>query len=378
MARELAADDFSSLAGRIYDCILTPANWPSTIEDIRTRLGFANGVLGTHSSVRPSHLFAAANIDVPSQQSALSYARELPDIWGGAAMLGRHRLAEPVVASRITTRKALSRSRFYREWCRPRGIGDAVTMQLYRDGDIAGAMTFGQFSHDGAIRASQVELLQTLAPHLHRAATIGNVFKISAARAATFEATVDTWSVGVLLVDDALTVIEANQAAQAILDCGDVVAVRRGRMELRSAAAQKSLHAAVLRMVGEPVASDIRQASIGVPRADGDLSHIQLRRIERQTPFAGMARKPVVAVLISAAATAPLPDEAMACFYALTPGETSIFRLVVAGKQPSEVSAALGLKVSTVKTHLVRIFAKTGVQRQADLVRLAASLAMPV
>lgn len=377
MAREHAADDFSFLVGRIYDCILTPANWPSTVEDIRQRLGFANGVLGTHSNVRPSHLFATANIDVPSQRSALTYARELPDIWGGAAALRRHRLAEPVVASRVISRKILGRSRFYREWCRPRGIGDAVTMQLYRDRDTAGALTFGQFAHDGAIRSSQEEMLQALAPHLHRAATIGNIFKIGVTRAATFEATVDTWSVGVLLVDDALTVIEANQAAQAMLDHGELLGVRRGRLELRSAVAQRSLHAAVLRIVSEP-ASDHRQSGISVPRAVGEPSHIQLRRIERHSPFAGMVQRPLVAILVSATEPSPLPDEAMAYFYALTPAETSIFKLVVAGQQPSEICAALGLKVSTVKTHLVRIFAKTGVQRQADLMRLAASLAMPV
>ncbi len=37
----------------------------------------------------------------------------------------------------------------------------------------------------------------------------------------------------------------------------------------------------------------------------------------------------------------------------------------------------LGVGVSTVRTHLLHIFDKTGVRRQADLVRMAAGLALP-
>jgi len=37
-----------------------------------------------------------------------------------------------------------------------------------------------------------------------------------------------------------------------------------------------------------------------------------------------------------------------------------------------EVAEALGVAASTVRTHLGRVYAKTGVARQADLVKLVA------
>jgi DNA-binding CsgD family transcriptional regulator len=43
-----------------------------------------------------------------------------------------------------------------------------------------------------------------------------------------------------------------------------------------------------------------------------------------------------------------------------------------------EVAAALGIAASTVKTHLDRLFGKTGATRQADLVKLVAGYAMPL
>jgi hypothetical protein len=38
----------------------------------------------------------------------------------------------------------------------------------------------------------------------------------------------------------------------------------------------------------------------------------------------------------------------------------------------------MGITVSTVKTHLRRLFAKTGTDRQADLVKLVAAYANPL
>jgi DNA-binding CsgD family transcriptional regulator len=43
-----------------------------------------------------------------------------------------------------------------------------------------------------------------------------------------------------------------------------------------------------------------------------------------------------------------------------------------------EVAAALGVAVTTVKTHLSRLFEKTGVARQADLVKLVAGFSTPL
>jgi FixJ family two-component response regulator len=43
-----------------------------------------------------------------------------------------------------------------------------------------------------------------------------------------------------------------------------------------------------------------------------------------------------------------------------------------------EVAAALGVADTTIKTHLSRVFEKTGATRQADLVKLVAGFSSPV
>jgi DNA-binding CsgD family transcriptional regulator len=67
-----------------------------------------------------------------------------------------------------------------------------------------------------------------------------------------------------------------------------------------------------------------------------------------------------------------------ALLYDLTPAETRVFLLVAAGMEQSRIARLLGIAPATVKTHLHRVFDKTGCRRQADLVKLAASMSPPV
>jgi DNA-binding CsgD family transcriptional regulator len=87
----------------------------------------------------------------------------------------------------------------------------------------------------------------------------------------------------------------------------------------------------------------------------------------------------VAAVFIQKASfNLPSSREIIAKSYKLTPAELRVlFAIVQVGGVP-KVSEAMGISVATVKTHLRRLFAKTGTDRQADLVKLVAGYANPL
>jgi DNA-binding NarL/FixJ family response regulator len=74
--------------------------------------------------------------------------------------------------------------------------------------------------------------------------------------------------------------------------------------------------------------------------------------------------------LLSAAVRAPAaqpdqdPDE-------LTPRESDVLRLIAAGKSNREIARALYVSEATVKTHVNRIFAKTGSRDRTQAIRYA-------
>ncbi len=55
----------------------------------------------------------------------------------------------------------------------------------------------------------------------------------------------------------------------------------------------------------------------------------------------------------------------------LTPRESEVLRLIAAGKSNREIARALFLSEATVKTHVNRIFAKTGSRDRSQAVRYA-------
>ena len=64
--------------------------------------------------------------------------------------------------------------------------------------------------------------------------------------------------------------------------------------------------------------------------------------------------------------------------YDLTPAELRVLLGVVEVGGVPEVAESLGLGETTVKTHLGRLFQKTGTARQAELVKLVAGFASPL
>ncbi|HEX6610850.1 MAG TPA: helix-turn-helix transcriptional regulator [Hyphomicrobiaceae bacterium] len=72
------------------------------------------------------------------------------------------------------------------------------------------------------------------------------------------------------------------------------------------------------------------------------------------------------------------PPEAIARLYKLTPSELRVLLAIVQVGGVPETAEALGIADTTVKTHLHRLFGKTGAARQADLVKLIAAFSNPL
>jgi DNA-binding CsgD family transcriptional regulator len=64
--------------------------------------------------------------------------------------------------------------------------------------------------------------------------------------------------------------------------------------------------------------------------------------------------------------------------FGLTPAEQRVLLAIVEVGGVPETAETLGVAETTVKTHLYRVFAKTGAGRQADLVKLAAGFSNPL
>jgi DNA-binding CsgD family transcriptional regulator len=85
----------------------------------------------------------------------------------------------------------------------------------------------------------------------------------------------------------------------------------------------------------------------------------------------------VAAVFIGAPPDAQEGADSVAAALGLTPAETKVLASLFAGRTLVEAATTLGITRPTAKTHLEHIFLKTGVTRQAELMRLWTGLISP-
>ena len=94
---------------------------------------------------------------------------------------------------------------------------------------------------------------------------------------------------------------------------------------------------------------------------------------------AGASYAAVAAVFVQKAGQDASPAlETLAEQYDLTPAELRVLVAIMDFGGVAEVAAALKLSPATVRTHLRHVFEKTGVRRQADLVKLMTSYPAPI
>ncbi len=97
----------------------------------------------------------------------------------------------------------------------------------------------------------------------------------------------------------------------------------------------------------------------------------------RQRAGSSHAATAVVVVHKAALETKSAP-EAMIAAYKLTLMELRVLLAIVDVGGAPAVAEMLGIAVSTVRSHLKRVYEKTGVSRQVELVKLVAGFSSPL
>lgn len=382
MPRQPRVERISRLIAQIYDSVVEPDRWEATLSSICDELAFVHCVLGIYRQPAGTPFAPRLRIAARLEQSWLDrqylYGPEMVEYWGGADRLQNLPLDEPAVASHAAT-ATLRSNRFVTEWLAPQRIIDLVAVTSVRNARLFGGPVFSRHEQAGAVTETEIGALRLLGPHFRRAVEIADLLDVKALEAASLASTLETIAAGILLVDEAATPVHANPAARAMLDTGDPIRLDQRRLKLPTAQASAALIDAITRAArDEP---ELGQRGIGIParRRDGSPSVVHVLPLRRGDIRPGLERRAVAAVFVAPASTQPqMPAAALALLYDLTPAETRIVGLISEGVGQAEIAARLGITQNTVKTHLKRVFAKTGTSRRAEVVRLIASLSLPL
>jgi DNA-binding CsgD family transcriptional regulator len=233
---------------------------------------------------------------------------------------------------------------------------------------------------DGFVDDQTRDRARLVIPHIRRATLIGKVIDLRKAEAASLADALDGISAGMFLVDATGRMVHANAAGYVMLDAADLLHAKAGRLAVNDRQANKVLADTFATAGNGDAAVGIKGVAVPLIARDGQryVAHV-LPLTSGARRQAGTSYAAAAALFVhKAALDTPSPPEAIAKAYKLTPMELRVLLAIVEVGGVPEVAEALGIAESTVKTHLHQTYQKTGVNRQADLVKLVAGFSNPL
>ena len=266
----------------------------------------------------------------------------------------------------------LVHSDYYLHYLQPIGLFRILGVDTAEPGGMLARLRFSRQQSEPRFDAGERRLVELITPHLRLAIEIYARLNRMTSERDLYAGAVDQLSVATVILDEQGRVLNTNAVARAMLDEADGLGQRGQRLHIASRPADKALQEALesiarARRGQEP--SVVK--ALRVPRSTGrsDLGLV-IRPVPTSEWSEGQS-SPCTAVFISD------PDfrdsasqQTLGELFGLTPAEANLAILLARGLSLAEVSEAQNISPHTARAQLKSIFSKTGVSRQAELVRL--------
>lgn len=371
----------SALIGQIYDCVPDPERW----DDIMGSLCRATeSEVGTISIIAPRRrkvrIASAHGSRTVTQPLARRYAQHMPFF----DVLPRMQEGRLYLLSDMTRmigecgREILEDTAMYREWNRPNGLTDSYCVALCKEPEEIICMNLVLSQDRRPVSEEDRQQLAVLVPHIMRAGKLGLMLDTIAHQKDALHQISTQMANSLLIVSRDMQILEANPVAQKMLAEGTVLRSCRGRLVIANPAAAARIEQDV--KLSACMEDQLEDASFSIPLGDSfNPSIARVIPLARRDPRRRLVNGAAAAIFIAEAKRdVDLASEAFSNLYALTLAERRIAHLTAEGLSRAGVAAMVGIKESTVKSHLESIFSKTGASGQTALTILMRNLSPPL
>ena len=368
------ADAILTAVQHIHDVALTLDGWTRALASIAAAVGSGRACLLVQDAESGAAEFIAGFEMAPqhlTDYAAAANSRVLP-----AWMQDLYRLPAGVVrqSSAIVSDQEFVRSAFYNEAVRPMGDFYGIVIAPVRSPRrrvyFAAGRSLGREDYD----PNDVAVLQTLVPHLATALHVG--WRVAAAelQSAIACAAVDQLKTCVILVDAAARILFASPAAEAILAGNDGLGTSREGICTGDHGTTRILRRLIANCAGITLADGGPGGALEVGHGGTSLRVIvapfRADALQVDTRWLGISRPAAIFIVSNPEHERCTRTDELRRRFGLTPAEAAVALEIVRGDGREATAARLGIGATTVRSHLSQIFEKTGVRRQAELVRL--------
>ncbi len=365
--------DPSDLIGRIYDTVGNEGLWPDVLKALAGELDAIGGVLvSTDLKSRRGRVLASANMDPEYLASYGAYYAAI-DPWTKP-----YSAMQPGCIASTDERmpqKELEQTEFYADWLRPQGISRSIGGVVFKEGGKVIRLGLPRGEGQGEFEKSVHDRVCFLAPHIQRALQLQIRFSNTNRVLDASSDLLERLPFGVFLVDEGGRVVFLSRTAGDMIGAGDGLTLNgEGLHALKSTdddALQRLLRDALDAACGVGQGAG---GSLVLSRSSGRRSYQVMVTPLPQRRGIFNWEQPVAAVLVSDPEAWPdSPRNVLTGVYGLTPREAALAELLVIGDSMKSAAEQLGITRDAAGKDLQRIYRKTGVTRQAELVALMLS-----
>lgn len=271
----------------------------------------------------------------------------------------------------LPDRELLS-SDYYIHYLKPIGLFRILGVDTAEPGGMLARLRFSRRPSEPRFRTRERDLLAHITPHLRLAIEIYAKLNRTTSERDVYAGAVNQLSVASIILDERGRVLSTNAVGRALLDQGEGLSLRDGRLHVEGRDIDKELQQALATIIKAQLHGETSVVrALRVPRTKG---RADLGLVIRPVPASQWSEgqsSPSAAVFISDPDLhEPTSRQILGELFDLTPAEANLATLLARGLSLAQVSSAQNISQHTARAQLKSIFAKTGVSRQAELVRL--------
>lgn len=358
------------LVGEIYEASIKPARWPVVLERLAALTRAKSAVMLVHDrDIKqmnvcytyglPKIAVAYLNSPIGALDPGLRIMREQPQ---GKAV-NMYRLDDESKIPRV----------FHAMVSRLTDLFYFGGVHCIKEEDWNVGIGLHRIRAEGEFEPATLALVEALVPHLKRALRIQKELSRLQLRQQTLQAELNRHILGLVLLNEEGKPLYMNPMATRILAQHGAIMLRDNALHGYAKGENEKFQQAI-RKAASMSPSDVEAGeALGLNHPDHAMPLVVLvvpSNNELVAEGLPAGRSTVAVYITDPEVTTPIADEALMKVYGLSKREARVAVAIANGHDVTEIAKLHRVSVETVRSQMKSTFRKTGVNRQADLIRL--------
>jgi DNA-binding CsgD family transcriptional regulator/PAS domain-containing protein len=356
----------------IHDAVLLPDGWSRALARIAQAARSEHACLLLQNGMSAPALIGGYRMTPDEMAGFAQMARARNPYWENVSEIPQ---GAAVLGTQFISDRDFMRCEFYNAAIRPIGAFYGMVAKPLKTREIDATLAVGRRRGRDDFSIEDMAVARTVLPHIASALKAKTALAQANRQVRAASHAFDAMNVAVILVDAGARIVFANGRAEAFLSRDKALTADGVHVGGADTPTQRRLRRAIAQCAGmEPPWAAVAPVEIA---ADGGTSlQVTCTPLGRSTidlhdsPL-GLAEPVALLLIHDHAQQRQAMRQRLTARFGLTMAEAGVVMEVIEGGGREDVARRLGVSVATVRTHLMRIFQKTGVRRQAELVRLA-------